>query len=39
LLALALAEEGIHIMAKALNISWAIEGLDALPKAGATLEH
>lgn len=36
---LALAQERIHITTKTLKIGWAIEGLDALPKAGATLEH
>jgi len=36
---LALAQEWIYIAAKALEVSWAIERLDALPKAGATVEH
>jgi len=36
---LALAEEWIYIAAKTLEVSWAIKGLNALPKAGATVEH
>lgn len=36
---LTLAQEWVYIMAKTLEISGAIKGLNALPKAGATVDH
>jgi hypothetical protein len=36
---LALVQEWVYIAANALEASWAIERLDALPKTGATVEH
>ena len=36
---LALVQEWVYIAMDALEASWAIERLDALPKTGATVEH